>query len=135
MFLLQLLSFKSQNCEVYFSNAFTLETRLSTSPVFIIYFFFYLMLEHWHGQKAYHVDDHYRRYGINLIVTLKTLCLLDQTRVEISNVLITRDSATHGVHYYCSWVYINAAQLYIQEFSLHLFIVTVCIVMVYKFEE
>ena len=39
MFLLQSLSFKSQNCEVYFSNAFTLQTRLSTSPVFVIIYF------------------------------------------------------------------------------------------------
>ena len=40
--LLQLLSLKSQNCEVYFSNVFTLEMRLSTSPAFVtIYFCFY----------------------------------------------------------------------------------------------
>ena len=37
MFLLQLQSFKSQNCDVYFSNAFTLQTRLPTSPI-LIYF-------------------------------------------------------------------------------------------------
>ena len=36
---LQLQSFKSQNCDVYFSNAFTLETRLSTSPILIIIYF------------------------------------------------------------------------------------------------
>ena len=39
MFLLQLPSFKSQNCEVYFSNAFKLETRFSTNPVFVIIYF------------------------------------------------------------------------------------------------
>ena len=38
MFSLRLKSFKSQNCYVYFSNAFTLETRLPTSPILVIYF-------------------------------------------------------------------------------------------------
>ena len=37
--LLQLLSFKSQNCEVYFSNTFELKTRFSTNPVFVIIYF------------------------------------------------------------------------------------------------
>ena len=82
MFLLQLLPFRSQNCELYFSNVFTLETKLSTSPVFVIiyfcfYFFIYfLMLYHWHDQKAYHVDGHYTRYEINIMVTPKAQCLL-----------------------------------------------------------
>ena len=39
MFLLQLLSLKSQDCEVYYSNAFSLETRLSTNPVLVIIYF------------------------------------------------------------------------------------------------
>ena len=42
MFLLQLLPFRSQNCELYFSNVFTLETKLSTSPVFVIIYFVFI---------------------------------------------------------------------------------------------
>ena len=36
---LQLQSSKSQNCDVYFSNAFTLETRLYTCPILVIIYF------------------------------------------------------------------------------------------------
>ena len=42
MYLLQLLSFINENCEVYFSNVFTSETRLSKSPVLVIIYFFLL---------------------------------------------------------------------------------------------
>ena len=38
MVLLQSLPFKSQNGDAYVSKAFTLETRVSTSPIFVIYF-------------------------------------------------------------------------------------------------
>ena len=39
MVLLQSLPFKSQNGDVYVSKTFTLETRLSTSPIFVIIYF------------------------------------------------------------------------------------------------
>ena len=47
------------NCDVYFSNTFHQFLLLCTFKSVI-----------------YHVDDHYKRYGINFMVTLKELCLL-----------------------------------------------------------
>ena len=89
MFLLQLQSFKSQNCDVYFSKAFTLETRLHTSPILVIYF-----------QILCSNTDMAKRpitWMTIIRVTKSTLwshqkpyvSYLDQTRVEIPNVLIT----------------------------------------------
>ena len=63
MFLLQSLPFKSQNCDVYFSKDFALETRLSTSPIFVIIYFQIWCSNTEYGQKSYQVDDHYTRYG------------------------------------------------------------------------
>ena len=128
MFLLQLLSFKSRNCNVYFSNTFTLESRLFASPVFVII---------WYGQKAYYVDDHYTRYGINFMVTPKALCLSlgpnegrDTPCFDNWWILQPMEHTITAAEY--------APMLhneYIREFNLHLFIVNVCMDMVYKFAE
>ena len=87
MFLLQSLSFKSQNCEVYFSNTFTVETRLSTSPIFVIIYFQILCTNTDLAKK--HINN-YTRYGINFMVTPKALCLLlGPNECRDSTVLIT----------------------------------------------
>ena len=85
MFLLQLKSFKSQNFYVYFSNAFTLETRLPTSPILVIYFQILCSTITWmtiiRVTKSTLTPKlrHWKPY----------VAYVDQTRVEIPNVLIT----------------------------------------------
>ena len=65
MFLLQLQSFKSQNCDVYFSNAFKLGTRLSASPILVIIYFQIL---------CSNIDM--AKNPINFMVIPKALCFL-----------------------------------------------------------
>ena len=90
MFLLQLQSFKSQNCDAYFSKAFTLETRLHTSPILVIIYFQILCSN----------TDMAKRpitWMTIIRVTKSTLwshrkpyvSYLNQMRVEIPNALIT----------------------------------------------
>ena len=70
MVLLQSVPFRSQNGDVYFSKAFTVETRLSTSPIFVIIYFQIWYSSTDMAKKSYHVvDGHYTRYGINFMVT------------------------------------------------------------------
>ena len=90
MLLLQLLSFKSQNCEVYFSNVFTLEMRLSTSPVFVIIYFEILCSNSDMAKKPITWMTIIRVAESTLWWHRKPyVSYLEQTRVEISNVLIT----------------------------------------------
>ena len=92
---------------------------------------------HWYGQKVYHVDDHYARYGINFMVTPKALCLLlgpnESRDTQCFDNWWTLQPMEHTI---------TAAEYapvlhnkHIREFNLQLFIVTVCMVMVYKFAE
>ena len=89
MVLLQSLPFKSQNGDV-FSKAFILETRLTTSPIFVINYF-----------QIWFTSTDMAKESITWMtiirVTESTLwqhrkpyvSYLDQTKVEIHNVLIT----------------------------------------------
>ena len=57
MVLLQSLPFKSQNGDVLFKS-FYIGNEAFHKSNFCDYLLSNLMLQHWYGQKAYHVDGH-----------------------------------------------------------------------------
>ena len=65
MFSLQLQSFKSQNCDVYFSNAYKLETSLPASPILVIIYF-----------KILCSNTDMAKKSITFTATPKALCFL-----------------------------------------------------------